>query len=81
MELLIGVVVGFGLGYGVRSAMLRYRRAHARRERGFRGLWISKKWGVPGKGVAGQEATLPSMIAAVRGPLACGEVFPDGASM
>jgi hypothetical protein len=25
---------------------------------------------VPGKGVAGQGATLPSMIAAVRGPLA-----------
>jgi len=36
---------------------------------------------VPGKGVAGQGATLPSMIAAVRGPLACGEVFPDGASL
>jgi len=40
-----------------------------------------QKWGVRGKGVAGQGATLPSMIAAVRGPLACGEVFPDGASM
>jgi len=29
-----------------------------------------QKWGVRGKGVAGQGATLPSMIAAVRGPLA-----------
>ncbi|MGB8756028.1 MAG: hypothetical protein WCD26_10440, partial [Pseudolabrys sp.] len=30
---------------------------------------------------AGQETTLPSMIAAVRGQLACGEVFPDGATL
>src|SRR5512143_2904908 len=30
MELLIGVIVGFVLGYGVRSAMSRYRRARAR---------------------------------------------------
>jgi hypothetical protein len=34
-----------------------------------------------GVGGAGQETTLPSMIAAVRGPLACGGVFPDGASL
>jgi NhaP-type Na+/H+ or K+/H+ antiporter len=33
MEFLIGVVVGFALGYGVRSLMSRYRRARARRER------------------------------------------------
>jgi hypothetical protein len=33
MEFLLGVVVGFALGYGVREAMLRYRRARARRER------------------------------------------------
>ena len=35
MELyLICVVVGFVLGYGVREAMSRYRRANARRQRG-----------------------------------------------
>jgi NhaP-type Na+/H+ or K+/H+ antiporter len=33
MEFLIGVVVGFVLGYGVREAMSRYRRSHSRRER------------------------------------------------
>jgi NhaP-type Na+/H+ or K+/H+ antiporter len=38
MELLIGVVVGFVLGYGVRSAMSRYRRTRARRESGYPGL-------------------------------------------
>jgi hypothetical protein len=59
MELLIGVVVGFGLGYGIRSAMSRYRRAHARRERGFRGLNIKKE------GWQDRKTTLPSMIAAV----------------
>jgi hypothetical protein len=36
--LALGFVLGFVLGYGVRSAMSRYRRAHARREKGFRGL-------------------------------------------
>jgi hypothetical protein len=35
MEFLIGVVVGFVLGYGVREAMSRYRRARARRQRGY----------------------------------------------
>jgi hypothetical protein len=35
MELLIGVLVGFGLGYGVREAMSRYRRARARRQKGY----------------------------------------------
>ena len=35
MELLIGVVVGFGLGYGVRSVISRHRRERARRERGY----------------------------------------------
>jgi len=38
MELLIGVVVGFVLGYGIRPAMSRYRRAYAGRESGIRGL-------------------------------------------
>jgi hypothetical protein len=33
MEFLIGVVVGFVLGYGVREAMSRYRRSRSRRER------------------------------------------------
>jgi hypothetical protein len=33
MQLLIGVVVGFVLGYGVREAMSRRRRERARRER------------------------------------------------
>jgi hypothetical protein len=28
-----------------------------------------------------RKITLPSMIAVVRGPLAYGEVFPDGASL
>ena len=37
MELLIGVVVGFGLGYGVRF-ISRHRRERARRERGYPGL-------------------------------------------
>jgi hypothetical protein len=32
MELLIGVVVGFGLGYGVRSFLSRHRRERARRD-------------------------------------------------
>ena len=35
MEFLIGVVVGFVLGYGVREGMSRYRRARARRQRGY----------------------------------------------
>ena len=35
MELLIGVVVGFGLGFGVRSFISRHRRERARRERGY----------------------------------------------
>jgi hypothetical protein len=34
MEFLLGVVVGFALGYGVREAISRRRRARARRERG-----------------------------------------------
>jgi hypothetical protein len=34
MEFLIGVVVGFVLGYGVREALSRHRRARARRESG-----------------------------------------------
>jgi hypothetical protein len=37
MELLIGVVVGFVLGYGVREAMSRRRRVRARREREHKG--------------------------------------------
>jgi len=36
--LALGFALGSALGYGVRSAMSRYHRAHARRERGFRGL-------------------------------------------
>jgi hypothetical protein len=35
MEFLIGVVVGFVLGYGVRSLMSRYRRARTRLNRGY----------------------------------------------
>jgi hypothetical protein len=38
MELLIGVAVGFVLGYGVRSLMSRYRSARARRQTGYTGL-------------------------------------------
>jgi NhaP-type Na+/H+ or K+/H+ antiporter len=34
MELVIGVVVGFVLGYGARAVMSRHRRARARRESG-----------------------------------------------
>jgi hypothetical protein len=34
MEFLLGVVVGFALGYGVREAISRRRRARARRESG-----------------------------------------------
>jgi len=41
MDLLLGVVVGFVLGYGVRSLMSRYRRARTRREREHVGPWIS----------------------------------------
>ena len=33
MEFMVGAVVGFVLGFGVREAMSRYRRARARRER------------------------------------------------
>jgi hypothetical protein len=54
-------------------------RMHAEKENF--GDYEFKKSGACRAGVAGQEATLPSMIAAVRGPLGCGEVFPDGASM
>jgi hypothetical protein len=34
MEFLLGVVIGFALGYGVREAISRRRRARARRESG-----------------------------------------------
>jgi hypothetical protein len=34
IELLVAVVVGFALGFSVREAMSRYRRARARRRRG-----------------------------------------------
>jgi hypothetical protein len=34
MEFMVGVVVGFALGYGVRSVISRHRRARARREIG-----------------------------------------------
>jgi hypothetical protein len=37
MEFLLGVVVGFALGYGVREAISRRRRARARRESGYQG--------------------------------------------
>jgi hypothetical protein len=38
MELLVGVVVGFVLGYGARSVISRNRRERARRERGYTGF-------------------------------------------
>jgi hypothetical protein len=37
MEFLLGVFVGFALGYGIREAMSRYRRERARREREYGG--------------------------------------------
>jgi len=43
MDYLICVVIGFVLGYGVREAISRHRRARVRRERRNKyGLWISK---------------------------------------
>jgi len=50
LEIAVAFLVGCALGFGVRSAVSKYRRAQVRRNRIEKyGFWISKKWGHRGK--------------------------------
>jgi len=42
---LVCLIVGFALGFGVRSALSSYRRAQVRKRINKYGTWILKKWG------------------------------------
>jgi hypothetical protein len=69
MEFLIGLVVGFVLGYGIRSLMSRYRRARARLEEDTQ----TYKWGQRGER---QPLKSPAAGAAVLPVLGrCGKTF------